>query len=386
MPEVIVFVRYINALIVALMSCAGAVSQSPGLPATQAPQPTPAPMEAAFKNIQVLKGVPSTELLPIMNFIRSSLGVRCEYCHVAENGKYQLDEKTEKQRAREMMLMTRQINQANFRGANIVTCNTCHRGSVRPAAVPEVGSTFVNTTRREPDEPLAQPLPGVAEILSRYEAVTHAAALPALRLTLEASHAKLVNPGTPQARVISRAATNSGEVLIHGTKALARSPLPGGGSVLVGSDGKRAWTLGPNGLRWLPDDDFAQFQRKLNPMLALIVRPSDFRQSRVSGVDVIGKAEAYVVNAIGTDGTEQNLWFATEDGLLVRRTFYHPIALGLDPEQFDFSEYRDYGGFVLPSIFNTSYFDDQHLGVRKKIIDLKLNVPAPDTDFLPPEK
>src|SRR5262249_20599143 len=291
MPEVIAIVRYINALIVALMTCASAVSQSPSLPATQAPQPTPAPMEAVFKNIQVLKGVPSTELLPIMNFIRSSLGVRCEYCHVAENGKYQLDEKAEKQRAREMMLMTRQTNQANFRGANLVTCNTCHRGSVRPTAVPEIGSTFVNTTRREPDEPLPQPLPGVAEIFSRYEAVTHAAALPALRLTLEASHAKLVNPGTPKARVISRAATNSGEVLIHGGKALARSPLPGGGSVLVGSDGKRAWTLGPNGLRWLADDEFAQFQRKLNPMLALIARPSDFRQSRVSGVEMIGKGE-----------------------------------------------------------------------------------------------
>jgi hypothetical protein len=91
------------------------------------------------------------------------------------------------------------------------------------------------------------------------------------------------------------------------------------------------------------------------------------------------------VTASGTDGTAQKLWFARDDGLLLRRVLYHPIALGLDPEQFDFSEYKKYGGFLLPSQINTSYLDDQHLGVLKKIIGIQLNVPAPERDFMPPD-
>src|SRR5262249_45492649 len=96
------------------------------------------PAEAVYKNIQVLKGVPSSQLLPVMHFMRSSLGVRCEFCHIAENGKYQLDEKPAKGRAREMLRLTRQINDANFGGKNVVTCNTCHHGSVATASVPGI--------------------------------------------------------------------------------------------------------------------------------------------------------------------------------------------------------------------------------------------------------
>jgi hypothetical protein len=360
------------------------IGKGQGAVASASPKSSPAPMEAVFKNIQVLKGVPSTELLPIMHFMRASLGVRCEYCHVAESGKYRLDEKKAKLQAREMILMTRQLNSANFDGANVITCNTCHRGSVSTVPVPETGSTFVNTTRREPDETAPPLLPGAEEVFARYEGAAHVSALPAVRLKLQGSHAKVVDAGAPP-RVIPRAQTNTGEDLIEGEKALARSPLPDGRFMLVGSNGKRAWTQGPDGLQWIPDENFTQFQRKLNPLLALRVRAADLLHSQVVGTELIGNREAYIVTTTGTDGTAEKLWFAKNDGLLLRRTFYHPIAFGLDPEQFDFSEYKNYGGFVLPSQINTSYLDDQHLGVLKKIIDIQLNVPVPERDFMPPD-
>src|SRR5437660_8803285 len=34
------------------------------------------------KNIQVLKGLPEPQLFPLMNFVASSLGVKCGFCHV----------------------------------------------------------------------------------------------------------------------------------------------------------------------------------------------------------------------------------------------------------------------------------------------------------------
>src|SRR6478609_974159 len=68
------------------------------------------PVEEVQKNIQVLKGLPSSQLLPVMHFMRTSLGVRCDYCHVAENGKYWMDDKPAKQTARKMLQMVFDIN------------------------------------------------------------------------------------------------------------------------------------------------------------------------------------------------------------------------------------------------------------------------------------
>ena len=55
------------------------------------------PAEQVNKNIQVLEGLPNSQLLPVMHLMRTSLGVRCDYCHVAENGKYWMDDKPAKQ-------------------------------------------------------------------------------------------------------------------------------------------------------------------------------------------------------------------------------------------------------------------------------------------------
>ena len=59
--------------------------------------------ESVFKNIQVLKGVPSDQLIPSMRFITASLGVECSYCHVPEH--FEKDDKKPKQIARDMMRM-----------------------------------------------------------------------------------------------------------------------------------------------------------------------------------------------------------------------------------------------------------------------------------------
>src|SRR6266480_2095365 len=103
--------------------------------AQQAPQEDK-PVEQVRKNIQVLKGMPDSQLLPVMHIMRTSLGVRCDYCHVAENGKYWMDDKAGKEVARRMIQMVFDINKNSFGGKNVVSCNTCHRGSTKPVPVP----------------------------------------------------------------------------------------------------------------------------------------------------------------------------------------------------------------------------------------------------------
>ena len=54
--------------------------------------------EDAYKNIQVLKGIPADRLIPAMQFITYSLGVECSFCHV--EGAFEKDDKKPKQVAR----------------------------------------------------------------------------------------------------------------------------------------------------------------------------------------------------------------------------------------------------------------------------------------------
>ena len=93
-----------------------------------------------YKNIKVLNQIPADELIPSMQFITAALGVECEFCHVDNAGKleFEKDDKKEKKIARDMMQMMFAINKNNFEGEREVTCNTCHRGSPHPQAIPVI--------------------------------------------------------------------------------------------------------------------------------------------------------------------------------------------------------------------------------------------------------
>ena len=97
------------------------------------------PAESVFKNIKVLKGVPAGRLVNIMNMgFGRSLGVSCGFCHVP--GKWDLDDKQEKNTARVMIAMVGAINREYLsklpvdsgHPAPMVNCFTCHRGMPRP--------------------------------------------------------------------------------------------------------------------------------------------------------------------------------------------------------------------------------------------------------------
>ena len=107
-------------------------------PSSFAANGSPATMsEAAFKNIQVLKGIPADQLIPAMQFMSSSLGVECGFCHVEDH--FEKDEKKAKQTARKMMQMM-WLKLHNFLGQREITCYSCHRGSLDPANTPILAS------------------------------------------------------------------------------------------------------------------------------------------------------------------------------------------------------------------------------------------------------
>jgi len=108
-----------------------------------------------FENLQVLpKDIPRDSLVAVMRNFSNSLGVRCNYCHVAtpaaqpggrEQMNFASDDKVPKQKARFMMRMTRDLNaqvlpQVPHRHDPPVGvgCITCHRGLPLPTTLDRV--------------------------------------------------------------------------------------------------------------------------------------------------------------------------------------------------------------------------------------------------------
>lgn len=96
------------------------------------------PAGEVFKNVKILKNIPAGRFLRIMDIGYSrSLGVDCEHCHSED--RWEADEKRPKLAAREMAIMTEEINRKLATMDQIdnseatINCTTCHRGYVKPA-------------------------------------------------------------------------------------------------------------------------------------------------------------------------------------------------------------------------------------------------------------
>jgi len=98
------------------------------------------PAEKVFKNIQMtsLRSMPAARILAMMEFgYARSLGVNCMHCHVP--GKYEAEDKPQKQIAREMAGMVATLNGTTLKGIKnlktvspTINCTTCHRGEIKP--------------------------------------------------------------------------------------------------------------------------------------------------------------------------------------------------------------------------------------------------------------
>jgi cytochrome c553 len=103
--------------------------------------PTPAMVDSP--TVKVLTGLTVHEFETEMQLMTQALGASCGTCHA--RGNYASDANPRKQRAREMIAMTKAINQQFFPDhkpaegdsrLGRVTCYTCHQGEIHPKAAP----------------------------------------------------------------------------------------------------------------------------------------------------------------------------------------------------------------------------------------------------------
>ncbi|HEY2849067.1 MAG TPA: c-type cytochrome [Gemmatimonadaceae bacterium] len=102
------------------------------------------PPDSLVNTRVIARSTPVISVIGTMRNFTTYLGVRCQYCHVGEEGlpltqfDFVSDTKRTKVVAREMMLMVAEINRRldSLPGRSSpglqVTCNTCHRGTNRP--------------------------------------------------------------------------------------------------------------------------------------------------------------------------------------------------------------------------------------------------------------
>jgi photosynthetic reaction center cytochrome c subunit len=296
-----------------------------------------------FKNIRVMKGIPSEELIPAMRFITASLAVKCEYCHV--EGHFDKDDKKPKQVARKMMQMMFALNQNNFTGNRSVTCYSCHRGAAKPVAVPDVagempaGGTKMGETANGETEKLSLPssLPTVNEVIDHYiSAMGGAAAIEKISSRLEEGTANILG--------------QSGVVKIFGEapnkQAIVRH-LPAGDDTSV-FDGATGWfSATGHPLRDMHGAELAAARMDADLHFPLNIRRL-FPQLRIEYPEKIGKRYAYMLVGVSEGRPPVKLYFDQQSGLLVRLVRYVESPLGLYPTSVDYADYREVDNVEIP--------------------------------------
>jgi hypothetical protein len=334
------------------------------------PEPSPSKTaEQVYKNIKVLKDVPSDQLIPAMQFMTSSLGVQCDFCHM--QGSFDKDDKKPKQIARKMMQMMIIINQENFDSHRQVTCFTCHRGSPKPVAIPIISAEATPPLPAGLDEeaPPAN-LPSVDQILDKYvRAVGGMKAIQEVRSRIE------------QGKVTFGPREFPVDIFVQGPDKTAEvMHLPNGENVTA-SDGHEGWSSAPGrSLREMSSSDLAASQLDADPQF-----PADakkvFKELRVEREDKIGDHTAYVILGAIEGQPPMRLFFDEQSSLLVREIRYTESPLGLNPEQIDYSDYRDQGGVKTPFRWTTSH---PRGSSTIQIEQMQQNVPIDKSKFAKP--
>lgn len=350
--------------------------------------PQDKPVEQVRKNIKVLTGLPDSQLIPVMNFMAASLGRRCNFCHVTDKGRdgYALDDKPEKNTARQMIKMLLDLRKMSFHGADEMTCFTCHRGrehpvnlpalplptplprpSATPSPTPAPGAVPGLTQESPP------PLPTADSILSNYiAAIGGQANLDKLRS--RTAKGSVAQPNGTVTFEIAQSAPDK----FHIT---ATTPT---GAFQRGFNGSVGWEKGPQGVRALAPAEVAQLQNSVG-LFRHIRLKEQFTSLRSRGTQLIGDRPVYVVIGTTADNRQERLFFDTQTGLLLRRISYMATLLGLIPEQIDFEDYRDVDGVKFPFVVRVSSIEVGNPVSTRAFSEMKLNGVVDEGKFhMPP--
>ncbi|MBI3474358.1 MAG: c-type cytochrome [Acidobacteria bacterium] len=345
------------------------------LASAQSSAEPPKTAEQAFKNIQTLKGIPANQFIPTMQFISASLGVECEFCHV--EGAFDKDDKKTKQTARKMMEMVFSINKGSFDGHRDVTCYSCHHGNSHPVSIPVIPTTaeaaaLSATPKKEvhSEEPGNNSSAVVDPILEKYiAAIGGPAALQKVSSRVLKGSVDLAGKEFP--------------IDIYAQqpdKRVSIMHLQNGDSVTA-YNGTVGWLSAPGRpTQWMSaaEADGA----RLDADLYLPSRLKQiFSELRALPTEKIDGHDMNVLQGIREGKPPLILYFDQESGLLVRMVRYVDTALGLNPTEIDYADYRDSGGVKIPYRWTVARPRGRFTIQAEQV---QQNVPIDDQKFVAP--
>jgi hypothetical protein len=326
------------------------------------------PAEQVYKNIQVLKGIPSDQLIPAMRFMTASLGVECGFCHVEEH--FDQDDKKPKRTARKMMQMVSAINQNHFENHREITCNSCHRGSRLPVSIPAVTAQPAVAAHGNTDEELRPNLPSADDLIHKYvEALGGASAIQKITTRAETGTAQFYGRQI-EVQILDKTPD----------KLLSTMRLPDGDSItaLVGGQG---WLMYPHRpVLAMSSPDVAVTRIDADLQFPLHVKQL-FPELKPTTPEKIDGHDAYQLLAVVAGEARAKFYFDQESGLLVRMVRYADSPLGLNPLEVDYGDYRAVNGVQVPFRWTTSRPEGQF---TIQLTDVKNNVAIDDTKFVKP--
>lgn len=321
--------------------------------------------EQEFKNIQILKGIPASELQPTMGFIAASLGVNCNYCHVG-GGAFEKDDKKTKQTARRMMQMVRSINEANFAGQTVVTCNTCHRGSPVPSGVPSLAPTPTPAPTPATTATTAT-LPTVEQLLDKYIDAIGGKDELAKVSTRVVKGSRVNADGTVVPTEVYQKAPDKVLIIVNYPNTSYYSAF----------NGAAGWSRDSRGPTPMGKDLLAQTERDAEFFFGTRFTEL-YTGAKVGGPRKVGDRDAYVITATSREGGTERLFFDTTTGLLLQRHFEVKTPLGPYPFQIRYDDYRPVGGVLVPF---TLQWSRPGIQWSRKVTEVKHNVPVDDAKF-----
>lgn len=317
------------ALLISIWASVVSTARSQG----QTPQ-REKPAEQVYKNIQVFKGLPNSQLESAMFFMEGSLQVNCGHCHVWED--FSKDDKPAKRTARKMILMVRQLNETQFEGKQMISCNTCHRGQTPPAAP----LPFAKIEEADPKGPESKAataaLPTAEQLFARDLQAAGG------KDALENIHSRVMK-GT----------RSSSEGWSSALEIDQQAPDKWRDSFKVQApfvnvfDGSHGWNQDDQGVHDVTRGDLAnlkldaEFHRdlKLREMLP---------DARTTGKEKINDKDSYLVEAKSAEGERRQLYFDAGTGLLMRIVRFDPSPFGPIPNAVDYADYREVDGIQVP--------------------------------------
>jgi len=348
-------------------------------PAQTAAQDKPILAEQAFKNVQLLKGIPVDNFMQTMGFFAAATSFNCTDCHTEESGgdwaKF-ADDTPLKQKARMMMVMVTALNKNYFGGQRMVTCWTCHQGAPKPRTIPLFSVQYSENWDAEPDEVVETSGPAaVDQILAKYmQALGGTQNVSKLTSFTGKGTYDGFDTGYEKVPVdIFAKAPDQRATVVHMRD----------GDGITTFDGRSAWLSAPE--RPLPLIEITGGSLDGAKIEAELSFPARTKQVltdwRVGSAMVDDKQAPVLQGRLRDKGLPVKLYFDPDTGLLLRLVYYSDTPVGVVPTQIDYSNYRDVSGVKMAFHWIVTWTDGRS---TIDLSELRANVPIDAAKFAKP--